>query len=655
MRNLLANLKFRTKIGIGFSAVLFFLIVISSVGQLCLQRVNESFLLAKEAQIAIAQINLATKLMVDVETSYRGFLLSGEENYLEPYTKGIQAFDEQTTILKNLLDDPAQIARIETMREKKQRLMNDYFEPRIQMRRNVEQGLIPVQNVITAFKQGQTKAIMDEIRMVAAELTTEQERIQQVYSDIANRTVVLAGYTIGGVTLFALIISIVFATLVSGAVVRPITQLREAAEQIAVGNTSVFVAIDSRDEAGILAKSFNSMVTNIISSQRALSEEKASVERKVEEAVRDSEAKKQYLEHSVDAMLQAMRQFANGDLTVRIPVQENDDIGRLFEGFNHAVGNIHTLMEQVQEAVMTTASASAQISSSTLQLSAASEEQSHQAQDVSASVEEMAHTITENASNAMRTSAAAQNNGKAALEGGDVVRSMITTIQRINQTMEKSVATVERLGASSTEIGDIVSVIDEIADQTNLLALNAAIEAARAGDQGRGFAVVADEVRKLAERTTQATKQIAGTIKSIQQETAQAVTVMNVGNQEVVEGISMAHKAGVSLETIVQSSQEVVEMVKQIATASEQQAITSSEMAQSINTISDVTSESAKGIAQIATTAEDLNRLTEHLQMLIRRFTMNNQQYEESVQYRLTNSSPSGSGIKSVQKFQTKI
>ena len=215
-----------------------------------------------------------------------------------------------------------------------------------------------------------------------------------------------------------------------------------------------------------------------------------------------------------------------------------------------------------------------------------------------------------------------QENGKVATKGGAVVREMISTIQRISQTMAKSVATVERFGASSAEIGEIVSLINEIADQTNLLALNAAIEDARAGDQGRGFAVVADEVRKLAERTTEATKQIAAAIKNIQSETAEAVNVMNAGNQEVREGITMAREAGDSLDKIVNSSQEVVTMITQIATASEQQASTSSDMARSINAISSVSSDSAKSVAQIAQTAVDLNRLTEGLQRLTHRFKL---------------------------------
>jgi methyl-accepting chemotaxis protein len=181
---------------------------------------------------------------------------------------------------------------------------------------------------------------------------------------------------------------------------------------------------------------------------------------------------------------------------------------------------------------------------------------------------------------------------------------------------------VRELGKSSDQIGEIISVIDDIADQTNLLALNAAIEAARAGEQGRGFAVVADEVRKLAERTTKATKEIAGMIKKIQVDTAGAVSSMEQGTGEVEKGKQLADRAGASLQEIVGVSQKVTDMVTQIAAASEEQSSASEQISKNVEAISKVTGETAQGTQQIARAAEDLNRLTEKLQELTSRFTV---------------------------------
>ena len=150
--------------------------------------------------------------------------------------------------------------------------------------------------------------------------------------------------------------------------------------------------------------------------------------------------------------------------------------------------------------------------------------------------------------------------------------------------------------------------------------MNAAIEAARAGEQGRGFAVVADEIRKLAERTTKATKEIASMIKQIQKETEGAVISMTEGTEEVDNGKALADKAGQSLNQIITDAQEVVDIVTQVAAASEEQSSAAEQISKNIEAINNVTRESAEGIQQIAKTSEDLSNLTINLQGLISKF-----------------------------------
>src|SRR5207245_2089386 len=192
-------------------------------------------------------------------------------------------------------------------------------------------------------------------------------------------------------------------------------------------------------------------------------------------------------------------------------------------------------------------------------------------------------------------------------QAGTAFNRMKNRMRAIADSVSGTAKKMDELGKSSDQIGQIVGVINDIADQTNLLALNAAIEAARAGEQGRGFAVVADEVRKLAERTTTATKEIAGMIKNIQQETKTAVTAMETGTKQVEEGVKSTIQAGDSLKEIIHMAEQVGEMVMQIATAAMEQSSASEEVNQNMEKIAKLVKESADGAKQCAKACQDLS------------------------------------------------
>jgi methyl-accepting chemotaxis protein len=320
----------------------------------------------------------------------------------------------------------------------------------------------------------------------------------------------------------------------------------------------------------------------------------------------------------------ALTKLSQGDLTIRM-------IGE-YKGYYLSVkNNINNLSEwlekviiEVAETVQATATAANQVSSSSEEMAAGAQQQGSQTSEVAGAVEEMTKTILETTKNSSIAAETAKGAGTSAKEGGKVVEETIEGMNRIAEVVKKSAETVQALGKSSDQIGEIIQVIDDIADQTNLLALNAAIEAARAGEQGRGFAVVADEVRKLAERTTKATKEIAGMIKQIQKDTKGAVDSMSIGTEEVEKGKALADKAGESLKEIICGAEMVVDVVNQVAAASEEQSSTSEEISKSIEMINNVTQESTLGISQIAKASEDLNRLTVNLLELISKFKVKN-------------------------------
>ena len=427
--------------------------------------------------------------------------------------------------------------------------------------------------------------------------------------------------------LFLAIAMVVFgavaALVLAQRIAKPIQALSMAAERVGEGDLNQNVSIQSNDEVGKLARVFNSMVENIrqlvanVDQSRTEAEELA---RKAQSFANSSSEQQQYLAENVQTILHSVERLAAGDLTQSIHSDKQDDIRRLFDGYNDAVENIRQMVAQVVEAVQETAESSGDIYFTTEQTMNDIREQSEQTRNVAAAMEEMTIVIGENTRQASLAAHQASQASDDARRSGSVIQGMIRNVGEVSNVVQESAKRIEALGQSSEQIGEIVSVIEEIADQTNLLALNAAIEAARAGEQGRGFAVVADEVRKLAERTQKATKEIGTMIRSIQTNTSEVVSTMNKGTKLVQESGSLAGQTSDALNEIIAKTTDVSDIVSQLASASEQQAATSNDVARSIESISTSAERSANAAAMIAQTSANLSYLTQNLQTLVGKF-----------------------------------
>jgi len=321
---------------------------------------------------------------------------------------------------------------------------------------------------------------------------------------------------------------------------------------------------------------------------------------------------------TVSAALQTIAD-GKGDLTKRIPLTAQDEIGLLATNFNRFVGSLHELIAHIR----TLASNIDDEADNGLTRSQNSvRELSRQQQEltmVATAVTEMASATQEIASNAERTAAAAIQSAESSEAGKSLVNKTRESISQLSAGVSDATDVITQLDHHAQEINGILSTIKGIAEQTNLLALNAAIEAARAGEQGRGFAVVADEVRVLSQRTAASTTEIQTTIETLQRTTQKAVGMMAKSQSMAAHSVQDALDASTALEEITRAVSSISDMANQIATAAEEQSHVTSEITSNVTAIKDVADELADGAVQaqddahkLQTHAADLNSKVAH-------------------------------------------
>jgi methyl-accepting chemotaxis protein len=324
----------------------------------------------------------------------------------------------------------------------------------------------------------------------------------------------------------------------------------------------------------------------------------------------------------VHLTMTVLEALAARDLTATLKVNSTDELGVMAGALNRTIDVFRATLGKISQSAEQLAGASEEISASATLTADGARVQSDRTSQVAAAMQQMSATIHEISSNSQHASDASVGAAGAARKGGLVVEETLATMRGIADSTTRVALSIGELGKNSEAIGQIVSVIDDIADQTNLLALNAAIEAARAGEQGRGFAVVADEVRKLAERTTKATKEIAGMIESVQNQTKNAVEAMEQESREVQVGVEKTSASGAALQEIIQMSEAVGSMISTIATASTEQSAATSEINSNVSQISSSTQEALTASEQSAKACNDLSTLAIDLQHVVNQFKL---------------------------------
>jgi twitching motility protein PilJ len=318
-------------------------------------------------------------------------------------------------------------------------------------------------------------------------------------------------------------------------------------------------------------------------------------------------------------LMDELQTVAEGDLTREATVTENIT-GAIADSVNYTVEELRSLVGNVQSTATRVAQTTSKVETTSTELLTASTEQLREIRATGQTVLDMAARINDVSAQTQQSASMASQSLQAAKSGLTAVQNAITGMNAIRDQIQETSKRIKRLGESSQEISEITELIADITEQTNVLALNAAIQAASAGDAGRGFSVVAEEVQRLAERSGDATRQIAALVKAIQTDTQDAMAAMERSTQGVIDGARLSDDAGAALTEIDRVARQLAEAIQQVSVAASNEAGQANEVASNIQHIFVVTEQTGEGTRTTASQVRDLARMADELRQSVARF-----------------------------------
>ena len=413
----------------------------------------------------------------------------------------------------------------------------------------------------------------------------------------------------GLIVFVGLILGLFFAFQFAKGITQQAESINDMLMQIGIGDFDARAEVVTNDELGDVAVALNAMCDNTLS-------------------LIQSREEREQIEQSIFELVQEMEEIAEGDLTITADVRE-DITGPIAGTVNFMIGQLRELVKRVKAATSHLGESAEEVREISVALSDNSRQQAQRIVATNNQVREITSSIRSVAKKSQISAEVAEKARQAAANGLHAVSDTVDGMQRIRNQVQETSKRIKRLGESSQEIGEIVQLIAEIADRTSILALNASIQAAMAGDAGQGFAVVAEEVERLAERSNDATKQIATLIKAIQTETSEAITDMEESTREVVEGSQLATQAGSTLYEIDNVSTQLAELISDVSKATDGQTGAAAQIAETMSEISDNTGLAAERSQAAAQRVEALTDLATELRDSVSRFQVENAPFQD--------------------------
>jgi len=577
------------------------IVVLVPVAAITVWATNTSRHTSKAVERSADILQAAQRLLlaaVDSETGVRGYIITSDPAFLQPYNAGTANFDAETaTLRKALADDPANAARLEKIVTIELQWRSQISEPEIAA---IRAGT--VEAATARVHSGQGKVLKDQVRAADADLVTAERAIfdhRIAANDRAvNRARVasLIGPLLVGLILLGLVL------LLARNIARRLAEVSSGADALAAGDLSRRVGTGGRDEIARLGRAFDSMADRL------------------EQTIRADTRRREALQTAIERCSVWVARVADGDLTARINPDGDGEINRLYENLNGMVEELGAISSGVRERAREIAQASSGVLAAASQHASTANQQSAAIAEIATTVSEVRMTAEQTAARAAEVATLAQGSAAAGDDGLTAVRSIVGGMGEIRSTLETLAGTILDLSEQAAQINEIIATVGDLADQSNLLALNASIEAAKAGEQGRGFAVVAAEVRNLADQSKEATAAVRTILGEIQRATNAVVLATEAGSRSAEERSGQAEHAGEVIAELTGVVHQAAQAVQVIAVSAHEQSVGMDQIAVAMNEIRDASTSYAEGSAALQRSASDLDTVATALRELASRY-----------------------------------